>query len=640
MKEKTGNRARLLHIQDAIALIFRFVQNKSEDEFAADLLLPSTRYTGIATPNILAKHSGYAQYLNAWILFCPSRFVVECGLQRATQTPAGSRAIVNFNLSKPRLKIMEYSPFTKFELFGNIGDEELRRKLANSIYSAIQSTSERKIDFSEPAVQNFLSAINQILNNQTMRQLCHNDPNLAQVITTEILNFIVTGRKQIAISKNPHEAELLQLQKTKQDNNQLFQQNWEELKTVLQKEYKQQELDVAFYDKEFKATLQKNQKRQSFESIREHLTDKWQALLFAKQTAFELDIIDKWRKKFCADLYKRIEELKQLQDILSPITSELGYLWDLSKGNWRKANFDILKHYADLLKNNEAITALAEMLGRMRQAEREYEEELFTQLIPQPKFVIEPAHKSDLIGVHESDDLSSMLPSETAYLSDPVLQSIFIKKFAEKKLQTFEYQSRSLTYEDQEVQEKRKVEKQQGKGPFIICVDTSGSMHGAPETVAKTLCFAILKIALQEKRKCYLISFSTRISTLPLTDIQQSLDKLIAFLQMSFHGGTDATPAVKEALKMLETEDYKNADVLMISDFVMAGFDAKTTTQITQAQQNKTRFHSLVIGNSQNTQVTNTFDHNWAYNPNNPDALLTLVRQLKQLEQPLTPPPS
>ena len=95
-------------------------------------------------------------------------------------------------------------------------------------------------------------------------------------------------------------------------------------------------------------------------------------------------------------------------------------------------------------------------------------------------------------------------------------------------------------------------------------------MHGTPEQVAKTLCFALLKIAIQENRKCYLISFSTGIQTLNLTDLKNSLNLILDFLSMSFHGGTDASPALEEALRMLNTNDYKEADVLMISDFVMS----------------------------------------------------------------------
>jgi len=236
-----------------------------------------------------------------------------------------------------------------------------------------------------------------------------------------------------------------------------------------------------------------------------------------------------------------------------------------------------------------------------------------------------------LIGIRESDDLSSLLPSETAMLSDSTLQTIFIKKFAEKKLQTFEYQAKVLSFKEEQFQDKRQKEKEEAKGPFIICVDTSGSMHGTPETVAKTLCFAILKIAIRENRKCFLISFSTGIETLNLTDLKNSLERIIGFLSMSFHGGTDASPAMHEALRQLQSNDYKKADVLMISDFVMPSFDKQAQEQIKTAKKNKTKFHSLVIGTSQNQSVIADFDNNWFYNPNNQDSILTLVKNLTVL---------
>ena len=153
-------------------------------------------------------------------------------------------------------------------------------------------------------------------------------------------------------------------------------------------------------------------------------------------------------------------------------------------------------------------------------------------------------------------------------------------------------------------------------------------MHGTPETVAKMLCFAILKLAIRENRKCYLISFSTGIQTINLTDLNNSLDKIIEFLSMSFHGGTDASPAMNEALRMLSTEDYKKADVIMASDFVMAGLTENVKNQILLAKENKTKFHSLVIGNSQNKQVIEEFDNNWVYDSNNPYCVLTLVKNI------------
>ena len=95
---------------------------------------------------------------------------------------------------------------------------------------------------------------------------------------------------------------------------------------------------------------------------------------------------------------------------------------------------------------------------------------------------------------------------------------------------------------------------------------------------------------------------------------------------MSFHGGTDVSPAMKEASRMPTTEDYKKADVVMISDFVMPAFDSTTQAQVKTAKSNDTKFHSLVIGDSKNPDIIKDFDSNWFYNLNNPNNVLTLIK--------------
>jgi uncharacterized protein with von Willebrand factor type A (vWA) domain len=111
------------------------------------------------------------------------------------------------------------------------------------------------------------------------------------------------------------------------------------------------------------------------------------------------------------------------------------------------------------------------------------------------------------------------------------------------------------------------------------------------------------------------------------------MEKLLQFLAMSFHGGTDATPAIQESLRMLQTKDYEKADILMISDFVMSGFDATTKAQIQAAKAKKTKFHSLVIGNSQNQGVIEDFDNNWLYDTNNRDSMITFVKNLSNMRK-------
>jgi uncharacterized protein with von Willebrand factor type A (vWA) domain len=522
--------------------------------------------------------------------------------------------------------------FNRFVAFGAITDEMSRQQLAETIFGHLKNNSVNEMGISSTDTDNFADAINSILSNKTMRELCTKDASLAEQITLETLDFINKTKRQMQKIESPFEKEANLLHEFEQMEKDNFEEVWGNNALEITSIYTPQELDIDFYHKEFLKTFEspdkKNKDRISFESVKEHFGEKWGRLLLQKQIRHEMDFIEEARKNFCEELYKRIEELKKLQDLLAPFTGELGRLWDMSKGQWHKVNFDILKKYAELLQRDKSLQELAEMLGRMHSAEKEFEEELFADIRLKPEWKAEHALKADLIGIHESDDISSMLPSEAVFLSDPTSELLFYKKFAEKKLQTFEYQAKTLSYREEEFQNRREKSKEDAKGPFIICVDTSGSMHGTPETVAKTLCFALLKIAVRDNRKCYLISFSTGIETLNLSDIKNSLDKLIAFLSMSFNGGTDAMPALQEALRMLDTEDYKKADVIMISDFIMPGIDEKIQNKINAAKENKTKFHSLVIGNSGNKNTLECFDSNWVYNTDDKSSILQLVKDI------------
>jgi uncharacterized protein with von Willebrand factor type A (vWA) domain len=526
-----------------------------------------------------------------------------------------------------------HDKFRKFIDFGSVADVERRKQVAEVFYERLRTGTNA---LSNVDIGNFASSAENILSNKTMRDLCAKDASLAEQITQEILDFINKTKRKFARIESRFDKEQSLLASFREVEKRNFAEAWEHTSVFLRETYDKYALDIDFYSKQFQESLaqtrKKGRKRIQFASVKEHFAEKWSKLLSQKLIAQELAFIDEERKKFCEELYKRIEELKKIQEILEPFTNELGRLWDMSKGEWQKINFDILKTYAELLQRDKSLQELAEMLGRMHSAEREYEEELFTDITIKYEWKIEHAQKADLVGVHESDDISSLLPSETALLADKTTEHLFYKKFAEKKLQTFEYQAKVLAEKEERIENKRQKEKEDAKGPFIICVDTSGSMHGIPETVAKTLCFAILKVAIRENRKCYLVSFSTSIETLNLADIKNSLDKLIAFLSMSFYGGTDAMPAMHEALKMLETNDYKKADIIMISDFVMPSLDEQAQSKIKAAKKNKTKFHSLIIGGSGNKNIIDDFDNNWIYDANNKNCVLQMVKDLNAIE--------
>ena len=46
------------------------------------------------------------------------------------------------------------------------------------------------------------------------------------------------------------------------------------------------------------------------------------------------------------------------------------------------------------------------------------------------------------------------------------------------------------------------------RGPILLCVDTSGSMRGARETVAKALALECMRAAKEQERDCYVFAFA------------------------------------------------------------------------------------------------------------------------------------
>lgn len=409
--------------------------------------------------------------------------------------------------------------------------------------------------------------------------------------------------------------------------------NWNNYKEFLKTKYRKRDFDLNKYQEDFK-TIENTDitiNVAKLKSVKKEFIDKWNEKLSIEKLNQNIKIIDKTREQFLNDLYNKIEELKELLKLLSPFineTANLGRLWDMSVGNWQNVNFSLLEKYAQILKDKKEIQELAELLGKYRKAEAELEEEEFENIEVVSKYRIEHSGKSELIGITESDDLNNLLPTELALFSDIETESIFYKRFAEKKLQTFQYVNKENDFEQKSITDKRQKEIEKDKGPFIIAVDTSGSMHGEPEFLAKVIAFAITKIAISEKRKAFLISFSTGIETFELTDFQNSLVKLIDFLQMSFHGGTDASEAVLEALKQMETENYEKADLLIISDGVFGNLNNNTLKSIEKLKKKGNKFNSLMIGNSYNERALQFCNNIWQYDPNY-NNLKDLIREIR-----------
>ena len=351
--------------------------------------------------------------------------------------------------------------------------------------------------------------------------------------------------------------------------------------------------------------------------------------------AWQLSEIDKRRKAYLKDLYKRIAQFKKLEELLSPFTRQFGRLWDLADGSFDNYGFELLRDFSDLLENDESLKELSDLIGRAEAEKERYEKEMREKIDMRVEFHSKPAYRGQISGLKLSGDISSAVPSELAMFKNPGAKLYFSQKFAEKKLLSYKYENRQKRFYGERSTEEVEVlvkEKEQ-KGPVIICVDTSGSMSGSPERVAKTITFALAKKCLEEERKCYLISFSTGIEVQNLSDFKkaQGLKELVKFLRKSFNGGTDTEPALRHSLSLLRENGWKNADVLVVSDMVTGDLSKKMTAEIKAQKAKETKFYSLVIGSSGNENVIDVFDENWTYDDSSYDSIRHLVRHMRTI---------
>lgn len=549
-----------------------------------------------------------------------------------------------------------------------LGTQSERKQLVDALEDAIQPIEPKEVAIEFPQnifAQTADKTVSEILSRDDIKDYALNHTEVSENIQTDILEWLQTTQSTLE-KENPFFEEEIFLAQQKKRSAQDIALDLSDESSKIQAQYNQLPslsnskrgniaeslLNFDFYKKAFseqkkavkKETSETKEKeefivqwksKEELEALRRNFIADMEKELIKRKMQWELEKIEAMRKSFLEKLYEKIKNFIRLEKLLSPFINDLGRLWDLSQQPFETSGFEILESFAQLLEQDTFLQELAALLGTQSRTQSLFEKELRDKTVIKTEWHPKTAYRGEINGLCYSNDISAALPAELAMLKNPAAKKLFQLKFAQKQLLSFDYQNYAEKEKEIIEQEEVSVEKQEPKGPIIICVDTSGSMHGAPEQIAKTVTFALAKIAMNEKRSCYLISFSTGIETLDLSSFKgaDALSKLVQFLRMSFNGGTDAAPALTHAVEQLQTNEWKNSDVLMVSDFIMGGLPAGLEEKIKAEQEKDTGFYSLVIGSDGNKQTLKAFNENWNYNPGNPAAQKELVRQLDTLRK-------
>ncbi|OBT07999.1 protein viaA [Vibrio sp. UCD-FRSSP16_10] len=346
-----------------------------------------------------------------------------------------------------------------------------------------------------------------------------------------------------------------------------------------------------------------------------YFCDQWYKSLYNAIKQLQLDELEQDKQKFLDDLYNRMENMKNMSQIGDAgDEAQLGRLWDMAAARLSRTDVSTMTKTANFLRKHGGLKEIANELGRM--ASQVDDPSLRKTPAAELQMVEEQSDEAtdDIVGIHESDDLSKMLPNETLFLAYPELEVIFYKHLVDKRLMNYRTAGKSRKLRRINAHTPSSSEIDLEKGPFIVCVDASGSMSGFPEQCAKAIAFALMQIALAEQRDCFVIMFSTEQITYELTR-KDGLREASDFLSYTFHGGTDFEPVLQKCIDLMHTDKFLNADMVVLSDFIAPKQTDDMVQKVEALKARYNRFHAVSLSKYGNPALLDIFSHHWSYHP-------------------------
>ncbi|MCB1889964.1 MAG: VWA domain-containing protein [Rhodocyclaceae bacterium] len=285
---------------------------------------------------------------------------------------------------------------------------------------------------------------------------------------------------------------------------------------------------------------------------------------------------------FAADWQSRCGDMKSLVDVFG----DLGDLpkharWDRLRGLLRSDGWQEVVRIRQLLERLPELARLIRGLGRARVTELPDERGQQTETVVEPAQARVPearnVHVPDLPGetqgVCRSDRIARMLPAEALLLGHPRLRLVWHARRAERSLLAYEDDDRMSETHLRDARVERPVnrpcpDRRLEMGPLIVCVDTSGSMQGGAEAVAKAVVLEAMRTAHAQSRDCRVVTFGGEgeLIEMDLPLDPDGLERLTRFLGQAYRGGTDICGPLAHCIDRISEARWQLADLLVASD--------------------------------------------------------------------------
>ena len=253
--------------------------------------------------------------------------------------------------------------------------------------------------------------------------------------------------------------------------------------------------------------------------------------------------------------------------------------WDDLQGRLAARDWQAARRAAEWLAQ---LPALAELIRRLGRAERAAD----GPAPPPPQAeggrraagvravqTVLPGAPGEITGIRFTARPERMLASEALMLHHPVLRKLWRARQAEARLLGHDTEARLLDWRADPQAPPREALRDappeaRERGPVIVCLDTSGSMRGAPENIAKACVIAALRAAHAGRRGCVLIAFggADEIVEHVLGTGGDGLAALLQLMGQGFDGGTDIQAPIERAIERVHQAHWRDADLLLVTD--------------------------------------------------------------------------
>ena len=291
-------------------------------------------------------------------------------------------------------------------------------------------------------------------------------------------------------------------------------------------------------------------------------------------------------------------------EVFGDLGSLLGRGWDLARGVLRHAGWTELVRLRALVEQLPEFREVVRSLGRLQasDAEETTAERIFEPVLrveEERREVRAPHVPAETRGVERGGEIARMLPAEAVLLGHPKLRLLWHARRAERALLSYRVEGTEVerVEVERETREEREARRPRPeRGPIVAVIDTSGSMHGLPERIAKALVLEAVRVAHSEGRPCFLYAYGGPGEVLEheLDLGPEGIGRLLDFLGFSFGGGTDIG-ALAAVARRLETEAWKKADVLLVTDGEWSAPRA-IVSAVKGARERGCRFHGVQVG--------------------------------------------